>query len=66
MFVERHSSVDYQEANRDTCRYCHRTPARWQQDGAEKVCAYCGTRVYTPPMPRPLTIRVTRAKSAHR
>lgn len=35
------------EPAKDTCYYCHR-PASWQQVGNEKVCAHCGTRVYSP------------------
>lgn len=43
---DRYQPKHFEEANQDTCNYCHRTPAIWQQTGNEKVCAHCGTRVY--------------------
>jgi len=42
----RHVPKHFRESTKDSCQYCHRTPALWQQEGSEKVCAHCGTRVY--------------------
>ncbi|MBL8119097.1 MAG: hypothetical protein J0L63_09225 [Anaerolineae bacterium] len=50
MMNDRHQPRHYQESNRDSCHYCHRTPAVWQQNGNERVCSHCGTRVYSPVM----------------
>lgn len=52
MMTDRHSSKHFEASQQDTCRYCRRTPALWQWDGQEKVCAHCGTRVYISTTPR--------------
>lgn len=44
----RHVPKQYAEAMKATCRYCRKTPPMWHIVGDEKVCAYCGTRVYAP------------------
>lgn len=41
---ERHQPKHFVEAAKDSCPYCHHTPAIWQQKGDEKVCVNCGTR----------------------
>jgi hypothetical protein len=43
---DRHHPKHFEENIKDSCNYCHRTPALWQQVGNEKVCLHCGTRVY--------------------
>lgn len=47
MKSERHEPKQYIEHAKDSCQYCHNT-STWQQVGNEKVCAHCGTRVYSP------------------
>ncbi len=47
MMVDRHQPKRFEEENKDTCKYCRRSPAMWNQVGNEKECAYCGTRVYS-------------------
>ncbi|MEZ4669276.1 MAG: hypothetical protein R3E39_15330 [Anaerolineae bacterium] len=47
MMSDRYTPNHYAESMKDSCRYCHR-PTMWIQSGLEKVCAHCGTRVYSP------------------
>ncbi len=47
MKSERQEPKPYTEDVIDSCHYCH-NKATWQQVGNEKVCAHCGTRVYSP------------------
>ncbi len=47
MKSERHEPKQYVENSKDSCHYCHNT-ATMRQVGNEKVCAHCGTRVYSP------------------
>ena len=54
MMNDRHNPSHYEEITRDSCRYCRR-PAMWLQVGNEKVCAHCGTRVYSPSLTLPAT-----------
>jgi hypothetical protein len=41
---DRHQPKNFLEAAKDSCPYCHHTPAIWQHIGDEKVCIHCGTR----------------------
>lgn len=52
------------ESTKDSCQYCRRTPALWQQVGSEKVCAHCGTRVYNSSIAMPA--QTAAAKDARR
>ncbi|MBL8155433.1 MAG: hypothetical protein JNM70_14710 [Anaerolineae bacterium] len=60
MMTDRHSSKHYEDSQQDTCRYCRRTPALWHWEGSEKVCAHCGTRVYTSTAPQVVKVEKTR------
>jgi hypothetical protein len=51
MINERHQPKHFEESMKDSCNYCHRTPAVWQQAGSEKICAHCGTRVFNSAAP---------------
>jgi uncharacterized paraquat-inducible protein A len=42
---ERYEPKQYIENAKESCHYCHNTTL--QQVGNEKVCAHCGTRVYS-------------------
>jgi len=42
---ERYEPKQYIESAKERCNYCHNTTL--QQVGNEKVCAHCGTRVYS-------------------
>jgi len=42
---ERYEPQQYTENAKESCHYCHST--NLQQVGNEKVCAHCGTRVYS-------------------
>ena len=42
---ERYEPKQYIENAKESCHYCHN--ATLQQVGNEKVCAHCGTRVYS-------------------
>jgi uncharacterized paraquat-inducible protein A len=42
---ERYEPQQYTEHAKESCHYCHSTTL--QQVGNEKVCAHCGTRVYS-------------------
>ena len=41
---DRYQPKHFLEAAKDSCPYCHHTPAIWQYNGEEKVCVHCGTR----------------------
>jgi uncharacterized paraquat-inducible protein A len=45
MKSERYEPKHYTESANERCHYCHNTTL--QQVGNEKVCAHCGTRVYS-------------------
>jgi len=45
MKSERYEPKQYIESAKESCHYCHNTTL--QQVGNEKVCAHCGTRVYS-------------------
>ena len=45
MKSERYEPKQYIESANESCHYCHNTTL--QQVGNEKVCAHCGTRVYS-------------------
>jgi uncharacterized paraquat-inducible protein A len=45
MSSERYEPKQYIETANESCHYCHK--ATLQQVGNEKVCAHCGTRVYS-------------------
>ncbi len=45
MKSERYEPKQYIENANESCHYCHKTTL--QQVGDEKVCAHCGTRVYS-------------------
>ncbi len=49
---ERYEPKQYIENAKESCHYCHNTTL--QQVGNEKVCAHCGTRVYTPSVITPM------------
>jgi len=42
---ERYEPKQYIENTKESCHYCHNTAL--QQVGNEKVCAHCGTRIYS-------------------
>lgn len=42
---ERYEPKQYIENAKESCHYCHNHTL--QQVGNEKVCAHCGTRVYS-------------------
>ncbi|MBZ0284816.1 MAG: hypothetical protein K8L97_29030 [Anaerolineae bacterium] len=60
----RHLPKHFRESIKDSCQYCRRTPALWQQVGSEKVCAHCGTRIYNSAIAMPA--EATAGKSAGR
>jgi len=45
MKSERYEPKQNNENANESCHYCHNTTL--QQVGNEKVCAHCGTRVYS-------------------
>ena len=45
MKSERYEPKQCVESAKESCQYCHNTSL--QQIGNEKVCAYCGTRMYS-------------------
>ena len=45
MKSERYEPKQYTEHANESCHYCHN--ATLQQVGNEKVCAHCGTRIYS-------------------
>jgi uncharacterized paraquat-inducible protein A len=45
MKSERYEPKQYIESAKESCHYCHNVTL--QQVGNEKVCAHCGTRVYS-------------------
>jgi uncharacterized paraquat-inducible protein A len=45
MKSERYEPKQYTENANESCHYCHN--ATLQQVGNEKVCAHCGTRIYS-------------------
>ena len=45
MKSERYEPKQYVESAKESCHYCHNTSL--QQVGNEKVCAHCGTRMYS-------------------
>lgn len=46
MSSERYQPKQAIENAKETCHYCHSTSSL-QQIGNEKVCAHCGTRIYS-------------------
>lgn len=55
MMSDRHQPKHYEDTAKDSCQYCRR-PTTWQQIGNEKVCAHCGTRVYSPTLAIPTKV----------
>ncbi len=45
MKSERYEPKQCIESAKESCQYCHNTSL--QQVGSEKVCAHCGTRMYS-------------------
>jgi hypothetical protein len=60
MMTERYQPKQFAASSRNTCAYCHRSPALWHYHGSEKICVHCGTRVY------PSASRSRYAKTAQR
>jgi len=57
---ERYEPKQYVENTKESCHYCHKTSL--QQVGNEKVCAHCGTRVYSTSGLNPIRISAATAR----
>jgi len=60
MKSERYEPKQSIENAKESCHYCHNTTL--QQVGNEKVCAHCGTRVYSTAVITPLQTNITAAR----
>ncbi len=60
MKSERYEPKQYIDNSKESCHYCHNTSL--QQVGNEKVCAHCGTRVYSTSSMSPMQTSRTNAR----